>query len=76
MVRRGYNTFYYKHLLQKKKVKVFPNLAWVKSQLRVVLQKKVVGSYWTVTVPTKKGCNVQKYVYSPGSVGIVMGSLA
>jgi hypothetical protein len=61
---------------KKKKVKVFPNLAWVKSQLCVVLQKKVVGSYWTVTVPTKKGCNVQKYVYSPGSVGIVMGSLA
>jgi hypothetical protein len=76
MVRRGYKTFYYKPLLQKKKVKVFPNLAWVKSQLCVVLQKKVVGSYWTVTVPTKKGCNVQKYVYSPGSVGIVMGSLA
>ena len=76
MVRRGYKTFYISLFCKKKKVKVFPNLTWVKLQLRVVLQKKVVGSYWTVIVPTKKGCSVQKYVYSPGSVGIVTGLLS
>ena len=54
------------------------NRFFIESNHNYVLycKKKVVGSYWTVTVPTKKGCNVQKYVYSPGSVGIVMGSLA
>jgi hypothetical protein len=34
------------------------------------------GCYCTVTVPTRKGCSVQKYLYSPGSVGIATGLLA
>jgi hypothetical protein len=76
MVRRGYNTFYYKHLLQKKESESFSELGMGQITIACCTAKKMVGSYWTVTVPTKKGCSVQKYVYSPGSVGIVTGLLS
>jgi hypothetical protein len=39
------------------------------------LSKKDNGCYCTMIVPTKNGCSVQKYVYSPGSVGIAIGLL-
>jgi hypothetical protein len=40
-----------------------------------VLIVKKSGCYCTITVPVRNGCRVQKYGYSPGSVGIVNGLL-
>jgi hypothetical protein len=47
----------------------------VSTRSEKIVKKKDNGCYCTMIVPTKNGCSVQKYLYSPGSVGIGIGLL-